>query len=47
MVRQPRIQGVTTMAVRISSFQHSVAVIGAVVLTYAIVLFSSPVVPIA
>ena len=35
------------MAVRISSFQHSVAVIGAVVLTYATVLFSSPVVPVA
>jgi hypothetical protein len=35
------------MSVRISSLQHSVAVVGAVLLTYAIVLFSSPVVPLA
>ena len=35
------------MSVRISSLQHSVAIVGAVLFTYAIVLFSAPVVPIA
>jgi hypothetical protein len=35
------------MAVRISSLQHSVAVVGAVLFTYAIVLFSAPSVPFA
>ncbi|MDQ0248437.1 hypothetical protein J2W22_000484 [Sphingomonas kyeonggiensis] len=34
------------MAVRISSFQHSVAVIGAVVLSYGILLFSSSAFPV-
>jgi hypothetical protein len=35
------------MAVRISSLQHSVAVIGAVVLSYGILLFSASALPIA
>ncbi len=35
------------MAIRISSFQHSVAVIGAVVLSYGILLFSASALPIA
>jgi hypothetical protein len=35
------------MSVRISSLQHSVAVVGAVLFTYAIVLFSAPSVPFA
>jgi hypothetical protein len=35
------------MSIRISSLQHSVAIVGAVLFTYAIVLFSAPVVPLA
>ncbi|NIJ22136.1 hypothetical protein FHS95_003847 [Sphingomonas naasensis] len=35
------------MAVRLVSFQHAVAVVSAVLLTAAFVVFSTPVVPIA
>ncbi len=35
------------MAVRISSFQHSVAVVGAVLFSYGILLFSASAFPVA
>lgn len=35
------------MTARINSFQHTVAVLGAVLFTYGIVLFSAPTIPLA
>jgi preprotein translocase subunit SecG len=40
-------QGVTTMTARLDSLQRTVAIFGAMFFTTAIVLFSTPTVPLA